>query len=155
MAKYGITRRRFALIALPAALVLAGGAGVAVAATGHGSGDGNDHPSYHSSITTQSAADSGNEAAADRTLATLVKVSVADAARAAAQSVSGGSVISIELGNEGGNVVYAAGVVDSHGAYEVVIDAGNGHVLAKQADHDNEKADGGVRAGTSGASSQR
>lgn len=161
MNRHGLTQRRLLFVALPAAAVLIGGAGVAVAATGAGHGDGNDQPTYHSSVTTTSADDSGTAAAQDRTLVRLATVTLPQAAQAAGQAVPGGTVISIDLGNEGGNVVYTAGVVTAAGAEtEVVVDAGDGRVLAKQVDNEtNDRRDGspdndGTAPATGGGSSQ-
>lgn len=148
MTRYGITKRRLAIAVLPAAAVLAGGAGVAAAATGgSGHGDGNDLPAYHSSVTTGAHDDNGNDAAQDRALTKLAKVTLPQAAQSASQAVRGGTVTGVELGNEAGNVVYTVSVVTAHGESEVIIDAGNGHVLAKQVEQENEQGDQGDHAG--------
>lgn len=140
MSRFRMTKRRMALAAVPAAAILAGGAGVAVAAV-HGGDQGaeNDHPSYHSSLTVP--APRGSAAEQDAALAALAKVGLPQAIQTASHAVAGGSVVGIDLSNEGGNVVYLATVVHGQSETEVVIDAGNGRVLAQQAERDNERAD--------------
>lgn len=142
MARFGLTRRRIAIVALPAAALVAAGAGVAVAASnGSGGAEANDRPTYHSSLTTTPNDDNGNETTQHQELAKIAKIGPPQAAQAASQGVPGGTVIEVELGNEGGNVVYTARVVTPQGEFEAVIDAGNGNVLAKNAANDNEKGD--------------
>jgi hypothetical protein len=150
------TKRGLAIATLPAAAVLAGGVGVAAAATGGGgSGHGSDRPSYHSSVTTKANDEQGSDAAQDLALSKLAKVSIARAAHDAGSAVSGGRVTSIELSNEGGNVVYTADVVTSNGESEVVVDAGNGHVLAKHADNENDHGDKADKDGGSDGKADR
>lgn len=142
-------RRPLMLVAVPVAgVVLLGGAGWAVAG-GAGSasstGDGAE-ATYHSSVTTATKGDGdekdheGSEAAEDLALAKLATIDLAQAARAGAAAVPGGSATSAELENEHGNVVYVVEVVSGAGETEVIIDAGNGHVLARQAEHDGDHA---------------
>lgn len=151
MTEHKNTKRRALLIGLPvAAAILVGGAGAAYAADNSGGAtpapsgstsseqsDSGQHetadpkPSYTSSVTTTATESNGNEAAADLALTKLAKIDVAAAAQAGAQAVSGGSVTGVELKNEGGNVVYAVEVVTQTEQTEVIVDAGNGSVLAQ------------------------
>lgn len=138
-----ITRKRLLpiAIALPVSgAVLLGGAGIAYAATS-GDTNGSDTPSYHSSITTTAKEDSGNEAAAGLALTKAAKIDLTQAARAGAGAVPGGAPTSVELTNEGGNVVYSVTVVTSSKQTDVIIDAGNGKVLATQSDQEKGGSD--------------
>lgn len=166
MTRPTLTKRRLALIGLPVAgALLLGTTGAAFAADagssapapavqqvtsptpgGQGSGDTqdnndqgdtNDTPSYHSSVTSTAKEGSGSEAAADMALSKLAKIDLAQAARNGAGAVSGGTAVSVELSNEGGNVVYVVDVVTSSQQTEVVVDAGNGNILAKAVEHDD------------------
>lgn len=94
-------------------------------------------PAYHSSVTAKDT-DQGTDTAQDLALIKVAKVTLPDAARAAGQAVSGGTVIEIELDNESGNVVYTADVVSNKGSFEVVVDAGNGHILASNLNTDQD-----------------
>lgn len=147
-----ITRKRLLPVAivLPVAgAVLLGGAGFAYAST-TGATNGSDTPSYHSSITTKATGESGNEAAADLALTEAAKIDLAQAARAGAAAVPGGSPTSVELTNEGGNVIYTVTVVTSKKETDVIIDAGNAKVLATQVDQEKGGSD---KASDEGASS--
>ncbi|XAS77134.1 PepSY domain-containing protein [Dermatophilaceae bacterium Sec6.4] len=161
-----ITRRRLLpiAIALPVTgAVLLGGAGLAYASTSNGAG--NDKATYRSSITTSAKEDSGSEAAAALALTKVARIDLAQAAAAGARSVTGGTATSVELTNEGGNVVYSVTVVTSTKETDVIIDAGNAKVLATQTDQENEgtenkasdnSTDGGASSGatTPGVSGQ-
>lgn len=158
------TKRRAALIGLPvAAALLLGTGGLTAAAyaadtpqpasssstatgadhegsdtAGDGQKDASDaKPSYTSSVTTAATEGSGSEAAADLAIAKLAKIDLTAAAKAAGSAVPGGTVTGIQLENEGGNVVYVAEVVTQTQQTEVVVDAGNGGVLAKTVEHDD------------------
>lgn len=142
MTRFGRTTKRVAITVLSTAAVLTAGAGIAFAATGAGGhGEDGDHPSYHSSATTRAGDENGNEATQALALSRLAKITLPQAAHDASRAISGGTVTSVDLGNEGGNVVYTAEVVTNHGLSEVVVDAGNGHILAKHAQHDSEHGD--------------
>lgn len=144
MSRFGLNKRRVVITAISAVAVLGGGVGIAAAAT---SGDqGEQPPTYHSSVTT-TATESGSEAAQNLALSKLATITLPDAARAADQAVPGGTVIGIDLGNEGGNVVYTAEVVTAQGLSEVVVDAGNGHVLAGHPVTDQGEQDQGTDQG--------
>lgn len=132
-----VSRKRLlpVLIAVPiTGAVLLGAAGVAHAAT-NGS---NDKPTYQSSITTTANEDSRSEAAADFALAKSAKIDLAQAARVGAGAVPGGVTTSVELTNEGGNIVYEVTVATSTTETDVIVDAGDAKVLAKQADHEKD-----------------
>lgn len=155
--KHNLTKRQLIIAAVCTAALLGGG-GIAAAATTAGQAgappatysssapaptpSGSDSedtpPAYHSSVTTQ-ATDSGSEAAQALALSKLATITLPDAAKAAGAAVPGGTVIEIELDNEAGNVVYTADVVTSDGESEVVVDAGNGDILANNpvTDHDD------------------
>lgn len=136
-----VTRKRFlpVLIAVPVTgAALLGVMGVAHAATN----DSSDKTTYQSSIKTTAKEDSGNEAAADLALTKSAKIDLAQAARAGAGAVPGGAATSVELTNEGGNVVYEVKVVTATAETDVIVDAGNAKVLAKQADHEKDGAEG-------------
>ncbi len=94
-------------------------------------------PSYHSSVTTQ-ATDSGNELAQALALSKLATITLPDAANAASKALPGGTVIQIGLDNNAGNIVYTADVLTSNGESQIVVDAGNGAILANNpvTDHD-------------------
>lgn len=68
-------------------------------------------------------------------VAQLAKISISDAATAAQKAVPGSVVVSVELKNIGGNVVYKVEVITSTAKTKLVIDAGNGAVLATRPDH--------------------
>jgi uncharacterized membrane protein YkoI len=93
-------------------------------------------PQYHSSI----QADKGleNEAA----LRKLAKITLQDAVRAA-KGAAPGTVAESGIENEDGNVVYTVEMRSGKSTSEVIVDAGNGKVLAVVADEDGEKNDGG------------
>ncbi|TWP38605.1 PepSY domain-containing protein [Leekyejoonella antrihumi] len=136
-----LPKRRIVMLTLPVTgAALLGGAGWA-SATGHVGGDAGDHVAYHSSVTTRATGDSGNEGADDLALSKLAKVDLAQAARAGAHAIPGGTVTGVELANEGGNVVYTVNVATATAQTEVIIDAGNGRVLAQNTEHGNDHAD--------------
>ena len=111
---------------------------------GHESGE-NDSPevapTYTSSVQTapeDEAADATetdeSEAADDVARAALATVTP-DEASAAAIASQVGTVQDVELSNKAGNVVYEVEIVDASGTeFEVIIDAGNGAVLASAAE---------------------
>lgn len=105
----------------------------------HDAGDkgNNDKPTYTSSVKTAVKDDSGNEAANDLAVAKLAKIGLGEAAQKGAGAVSGGTAVGVELENEGGNVVYQVDVVTQTEKHEVIVDAGNGNVLANTVDHED------------------
>lgn len=148
---------RSVIITLPAtALIFLAAVGLAVAAPA-------DHritPGGHSSITTTVGDPSGNVVAANRALTTAAKIDVAQAAGAAARAVPGGTVTSVELANEKGNVVYTVTIGTPTKQAEVTIDAGNAEVLGTLRGQDNVVArnkvssSGKPKPSTAGQSSQ-
>ena len=67
----------------------------------------------------------------------LATISLSDAEAAATSAVPGGTVNSVELGNENGSVVYEVDMTDANGQeVEVKVDAGNGGVLATETGDD-------------------
>ncbi len=146
-----ITRKRLrpVLIAVPiTGAVLLGAAGIAHAATNGNS----DKPNYQSSITTTANEDSGNEASADLALTKAAKIDLAQAARAGAAAVPGGAATSVELTNEGGNVVYSVTVATSTTETDVIVDAGNAKVLTKQVDQEKDGSESKNETGSSDTS---
>ena len=88
-------------------------------------------PQYHSSI----QADKGleNEGALQK----LAKITLEDAVRAA-QGAAAGTVTESGIENEDGNIVYTVEMRSGNATSEVIVDAGNGKVLAVVADADTE-----------------
>lgn len=73
-----------------------------------------------------------------KSLEGLATISPADAEAAAVATVPGGTVRSVDLGNENGSVVYEVDISDANGqSVEVKVDAGNGDVLASEAGDDD------------------
>ena len=71
----------------------------------------------------------------------LATISAADAEAAALAAVPGGTVNESALENENGSVVYEVEMTDANGAtVEVIIDAGNGDVLAQETDDETDEA---------------
>ena len=71
-----------------------------------------------------------SEADEAKALEGLATISSSDAEAAAVAAVPGGTVNSVELGNENGSVVYEVDMTDANGqSVEVKVDAGNGDVL--------------------------
>ena len=146
--------RKILFTAAAAAGLVAGGAGLANAATtstststGNGTstpataGDNNDGPAYTGSVT---VADTGtenangsdtNETAQLQGLATITP----DQASAAALATVPGTASTPVLENENGNVVYGVQITTPSGTVDVKVDAGNGTVLAKDTTDGNEK----------------
>ena len=127
----------------------AGAAGVAVAQSSDDppaaeTEDGNRDPSYISSITAPEGPDGQSEADETAALASLATVTEAQARDIALGAVPG-EVSEIELENENGSVVWSVDVTAANGsAQEVVVDAGNGEILAQEAyDEDSEGEDEG------------
>lgn len=108
-----------------------GGTGIAIA---HSGGDAK--APYTSSVT---VADTGTESeASDAALAGLAKITP-EQAKVAALVAFPGTAGQIELENEDGNVVFGVETTAASGApMDVKVDAGNGTVLAQEADDANE-----------------
>jgi len=126
-------------------------------------GDKETPPNYTSSITApvtpeapengteDEAAEDAAEAAETAELQKLAKISAEEAAQAATAAVPG-TVEETELDNEGGNVVYQVEILADDGSeVDVIIDAGDGKVLAQEtegADDANEAPEANEAPGT-------
>ncbi len=122
-------RRRLLAGGLAALALAAGAAGMAVAQ----GGDEVNEPSYRSSVTVADT-QTEDEAAEARQLESVAKISPEQAREAALRAVPG-TARDPELENENGNVVYEVLVTETTGALtEVKVDAGNGSVLAREAE---------------------
>lgn len=129
-----------------AGTVALGVGGVTIAQAGDGTtniGDGDDHhfvgsiqapPENEADDDEQSEMSESDEAAQ---LQPLAKIDAQRAQDAALAAVSG-TVQKVELGNEGGYVVYEVKISTANGVVEVKIDAGNAEVLAQEADDETE-----------------
>jgi hypothetical protein len=123
------SRRRIVAVGATLAVLGLGGTGVAIARS---SGSGGDNAPYTSSVT---VADTGTDSDGnDAALAGLAKITPEQAKAAALASVPG-TAGKVELENEDGNVVFGVEVTTATGSkMDVKVDAGNGKVLAQQAD---------------------
>ena len=130
------------------AIATVGGVAGVAAAQSSGSAPTNttaESPAYKSSVTAPNGPDTGkdNEGSESAALQPLAKVTP-EQAKAAALAAVPGTANNVELENENGNVVYGVEVTDASGnTTDVKVDAGNGTVLAKEADQNdggNEKA---------------
>ena len=131
-------RRKFIAGGAAVAALGLGGTGIAIAQSG-----GDAKAAYTSSVT---APDSGSESEGnDAALAALAKITP-DQAKAAALAAVPGNAGQVELENEDGNVVFGVEVTTSAGkVIDVKVDAGNGKVLAQEADDGDESdAKGGT-----------
>lgn len=99
-------------------------------------------PSLNGSIQAPES-ESASESDEATALQGLATISSSDAEKEALAAVPGGTVNSVELGNENGSVVYQVDMTDANGqAVEVKVDAGTGDVLATEsADNEVEAAD--------------
>ena len=124
-------RRKFIAGGMAVAALGLGGTGIAIAQSG-----GDAKAAYTSSVT---APDSGTESEGnDAALTALAKITP-DQAKAAALAAVPGTAGQVELENEDGNVVFGVEVTTSAGkVIDVKVDAGNGKVLAQEADDANE-----------------
>jgi uncharacterized membrane protein YkoI len=128
-----------------AVATVGGVAGIAAAQSSGGSTTTNaasadESPAYKSSVTVPDGPDTGkdDESAESAALQSQAKITP-DQAKAAALAAVPGTANKVELENENGNVVYGVEVTDAAGkTTDVKVDAGNGTVLAKDADDDNE-----------------
>ncbi len=95
-------------------------------------------PSYKSSVQASHTPDSeGQEEKAEQAaLAQLAKITPAQAQAAAMRSTKGMKLSKIELENVDGNVVYEVELKNGPKAISVIVDAGNGNVLATEEDND-------------------
>lgn len=132
--------KKIAFTTAACAGLFAGAAAIASAATGNGS-SGSGDTAVNSSVTlpTTKYASDAEEAKA---LAEAAKIGFDKAAEAARAAVSG-TVTEVELDNKHGSVVYEVEVVTDTGDVEVIVDAGNGNVLAQHRDDEDDDHDGG------------
>ena len=148
--------------AAAAALIVGGGAAIAAGqATETTAGETKqEEPSYRGSIQAPSDAESngakedakgpenetsddGSEAAEEQQLQGLAKIDRSQAEQAALKEVPG-TVKEAELGDENGYVVWEVEVAADDGSYrEVKVDAGNGQILAQEAEDDEGAAQNG------------
>lgn len=154
--------KKVTLSALAALGATAGAAGIAAAATSQSTptdpapaaeqpagdqssgqeAEHDDTTNYKSSITVPQTPESANEddAAEQAKLESLAKISADDAVKAATAAVPG-TAGPAELDDEDGNLVYEVEVTkDDKTSVDVIIDAGNGEVLAQETDDDNHEA---------------
>lgn len=120
--------RKVALTGLAAIGVLAGSAAIANAVTS---------PSSSVTVPAPLQLDAKTDAADDATLANLAKIDLVQATTAAIHTVPG-KAIDAELDEEDGNLVYDVEIVTGKGTVEVIVDAGNGKVLAHHVEHDED-----------------
>lgn len=117
-------KRKIVIAAVTAAVLVGGGAATAVALTG-GDSHGGDARTAGSSRTT----DGGT---------TTARVTVGDAVEAAVRAVPG-TVTEAELDDEDGRLVWELDVYGSDKAWhDVTVDPGNGKVLGKHVDRDDD-----------------
>jgi uncharacterized membrane protein YkoI len=101
--------------------------------TADAAGEVADQPSYQSSVTVaQGTSETAGESDESATLAPLAKISVEQAKQAALGAVPG-TVVSAQLEDENGNVVYGVEVTTASGTVDVKVDAGNANVLSQEA----------------------
>jgi uncharacterized membrane protein YkoI len=86
-------------------------------------------------------ADNEDESAEAAALAKLAKLSEADARNAALAKFPGATIQKASLGDENGYLVWEVELTDaSKTAHEVKVDAGNGAILATEANDADEKS---------------
>ena len=153
------TRKIAVGAAAAAVLIVGGGAAIAAGQATETTADETkqEEPSYKGSIqapsdaerdgTTEDAKGSENEAAEERSeaaeeqqLQSLAKIGRSQAEQTALKEVPG-TVKEAELGDENGYVVWEIEVAADGGSYrEVEVDAGNGRILAQEAEDNEDSA---------------
>ena len=133
-----------------AVLVLGGGAALAAGLAPETTVEDQEESSVNGSVKAPAEQDEGqeNEAvedqqeqAEDRQIEGLAKIDQAEAEKAALDAVPG-TVEDAELGDENGYVVWELEVTADDGStHDILVDAGNGKVLAQGADEENEGAE--------------
>lgn len=103
-------------------------------------GEQNESPAYTSSVTVDEAVDGVSEADENAALAPLATIT-ADQATATASASQAGSVVSTQLENENGNVVFAVLIDTGNGMVDVKVDAGDGTVLSSDSGDDGEEGE--------------
>jgi len=102
--------------------------------------DGAQNPAYRSSLTTPEQEFKSEDAEA-QALQSKATISAAEA-RSAALAAVPGTVESVELDNENGNVVYSVEIKKADGSkIDVKVDAGNAKVLHQEADDGDDAED--------------
>lgn len=155
-------RNKIVVAALATTAALGGGVGVAAAggseapsqkalsgpaaeqgeATEQNEATEQEEPALNGSIQTQEVAGE-NEQQEQQRLSSQAKVSQADAEQAALAAVPG-KVTASELGNENGSLIWEVDVTKADGSSaEVKVDAGNGDVLAQEADDESGEEESG------------
>ena len=92
-----------------------------------------DQPAYTSSIIVADTGHGQDDATEAAALAKLATVTSDQASQAALATVPG-TVIKVELDDENGSIVYSVEIRTDAGVVDVKVDAGNGKVLAQEAD---------------------
>jgi uncharacterized membrane protein YkoI len=145
-----VDKKKLAVGAAAAAvLTLGGGAAIAAQNPAETTGtEGAKQEEQDPNIKGSIAAPAENEAAESIQLEGLAKIDQAAAEKAALDAVPG-TVKDAELGNENGFVVWEVEVQASDGTLqEVKVDAGNGQILAQEAENDEgSEANEGPEAG--------
>jgi uncharacterized membrane protein YkoI len=109
-------------------------------------GDGDQNPTYRSSVTAPEQ-EFGSETAEAQALRSKATVSAAEA-RSAALAAVPGTAGQVELDNENGNVVYSVEIEKSDGStIDVKVDAGNAKVLHQDADDGDDGNEPGEHEG--------
>ncbi|MHA7277636.1 PepSY domain-containing protein [Arthrobacter sp. Hz1] len=112
-------------------------------------------PKLNGSITAPESATEQSEADESAQLAKLATIDAKAAEAAATGSAPGSSVVSTELGDENGSVVYEVTVKDGAGVLtEVEVDAGNATVLATEAGEDEASEETEDESGEAGESAE-
>lgn len=156
------TRKLAVGAAVAAALIVGGGAAIAAGQAPENTADETkqEEPSYKGSVQAPSDATESNgaaedvkgsengagkdrsEAAEEQQFLSLAKIDRSQAEEAALKAVPG-TVREAELGNENGYVVWDVKVAaDSGSDQEVKVDAGNGQILAQEAEDNEGSAQG-------------
>jgi uncharacterized membrane protein YkoI len=147
-----ITKKKAVLTGAIVAALALGGTGVALASgndTGANTDSEEQDVNYTGSVKAPAGSgaegsdDAASEAAESKALAPLATTTTAEAT-AAAQAAVPGKVGDVVLENENGYVVYGIEITTADGStVDVKVDAGNGSILAKQADGAESSDDAG------------
>ena len=93
-----------------------------------------DRVAYHSSA--QIPVVQQSDAAEDAAMRKVAKISLAEAQSIAQKAAPGATLVDAELDNEDGNVVYEVDLQEGRQERTVIVDAGNGKILANTLDND-------------------
>lgn len=138
-----MNNKKLVASAAAAAILTVGAGGTAIAAQQGALPGQEDEPAVSGSVAAPAETEANdategpdNEAAESKQLEGLAKIDRAAAEKAALQAVPG-KVKKTELDNENGSVVYSVEIMGQDGKLqEVVVDAGDGKVLAQEAEED-------------------